>query len=136
MKVLYKRGLILILLFLIVYFGFVRNGFAILTGIGTPYSYFEAQKATKNRTLIFYEQELINPLSPYINYDSLQRLYGFKWEYGGTEVSYSVIKLYNSIIEKELRHRLGKRWDEYQQKINSLSKTRNFKIQRPPNWKK
>ena len=132
MKKIIKTSLLIIVLILIVYFGFVLKGVSILTGIGTPYSYFEAKKAIKKETLIFYEQELVHPFPPYINYDSLQLLYGFKWEYGGTEVSYSVIKLYNSIIEKELRRRLGKRWDEYQSKVDSISKKKGNEMDIKP----
>ena len=136
MKKIIKTSLLIIVLILIVYFGFVLKGVSILTWIGTPYSYFEAKKAIKKETLIFYEQELVHPFPPYINYDSLQLLYGFKWVYGGNEVSYPVIKLYNSVIEKELHCRLGKRWDEYQSKVELISKKNcnSMDIKRPPGW--
>jgi hypothetical protein len=57
-----------------------------------------------------------------INNDSLQKCYGFSEEYGGGKVSYSVLKLYNSVILDELIHRIGeKKWNEYQIKSDSLT---------------
>jgi hypothetical protein len=121
MKKTLKLIAVLVLLVLGFYFVIILNGLSIITGFGTPYSYFEAQKATKNDILILYEQELTHPTSTY-NYDSLELSYGFKWEYGGSKVSYPVIRLYNSVIENELHRRLGSRWSEYQSKIDSISK--------------
>ncbi len=123
----------LVILF-ILYIGIIRNGFTILTGIGTPYSYFEAQKAKQDKVLTFYTQTLDYPF-PYVNYDSLHLIYGFRWKYGGTEVSSFVIQTYNSVIKKELLRRLGKRWDDYLLKVDSIQKKNDFGIKRPPGWK-
>ncbi|MDD4991610.1 MAG: hypothetical protein PHR83_05180 [Paludibacter sp.] len=107
----------------IIYYGFIREGFSYFTGIGTPFSYFQAQKATHREILIFYEQDLVDPIVS-INIDSIQLAYGFKTEFGGNEVSNSVLKLYNSTIQKELYRRLGKKWDEYLFKIDSMQKVK------------
>lgn len=112
-----------IFLIFVVYFGVVRSGFSYFTGLGTPYSYFQAKKATRDSILIFYEQDLIRPIVA-INTDSLQLAYGFRTEYGGREVSYSVMGLYNSTIQKELLRRLGKRWDEYLLKVDSMQRAK------------
>ena len=130
-----KISFLLAAIILILYVGIIRNGFTILTGIGTPYSYFEAQKAKHENVLTFYTQ-VLDHSSPYLNSDSLDLQYGFRWKYGGTEVSYPVIKLYNSVIEKELHCRLGKRWYEYQSKVELISKKNcnRMDIKRPPGW--
>lgn len=119
MKKAIKIIILIVILIPVVYYGVVRNGFSYFTGIGTPYSYFHAQKATHDSILVFYEQELIYP-AVYINYDSLELAYGFKTEYSGSEVSSSVMNLYNSTIRKELVRRLGKRWNEYLFKVDSM----------------
>ena len=116
---------------LIVYIGIIRNGFTILIGLGTPYSYFEAQKTKHDSILIFYTPVLDHPI-PYINYDSLCLKYKFRWVYGGAEVPSSVIQLYNSVIEKELHRRLGKRWNEYLFKVDSIQSKKGFGVVRPP----
>jgi hypothetical protein len=105
----------------VIYLGFIKKGFVYFTGISTPYSYFQAKVAVKNKHLIMYEQDLISCFG-YYNGDSLMNCYGFSLEYGGYGVSYSVIKLYNSVILDELIRRLGeKKWNEYQFKADSLS---------------
>lgn len=114
-------SLLAIFLLAVFYLGFVKKGFVYFTGISTPYSYFQARNDRNNTTLTLYEQDLIHPAVS-INIDSIQRLYGFKTEFGGWEVSYSVMKLYNSVIFDELMKRLGeKKWNEYQWKVDSLS---------------
>ncbi len=124
---------ILILVLLIVYyFGFVRKGLCYYTGIGTSYSYFQAQEAKHDSILVLYRQELISRMC-YINDDSLRLQYGFAWKFGGIEVSYSVIQLYNSVIEKELLRRLGEdKWNEYLFKLDSMEKRVNRIYYSPP----
>ncbi len=119
MKKVIKIIILIVILIPVVYYGVIRNGFSYFTGIGTPYSYFHAQKATHDSILVFYEQDLIYP-AVFINYDSLGLAYGFKTKYCGSEVSHSVMNLYNSTIQKELVHRLGKKWDEYRFKVDSM----------------
>lgn len=105
-----------------VYFGIIRRGFSYYTGIGTPYSYFAAKKASNDSILVFYDQSLSDPMF-YINDDSLRLKYGFACKYGGTNVSYHVIKWYNSIIKKKLLWRIGNvKWTEYQHKLDSMNK--------------
>lgn len=113
--------LLAIVLFAVIYFGFIKKGFVYFTGISTPYSYFQARHERKNKSLTFFEQDLIHS-TVYINMDSIQQQYGFKTEFGGLEVSYSVMKLYNSVIFGELMQRLGeKKWNEYEWKVDSLT---------------
>jgi hypothetical protein len=120
MKKVIRIAAIAIVLIITIYYGILRDGFRYFTGIGTPYSYFQAQKAKHDSILVFYEQDLADPVY-IINIDSLNLKYGFKDEFGGLKVSYSVMELYNSIIRKELMRRLGKNgWDEYQSKLDSL----------------
>jgi hypothetical protein len=114
--------LLIMILIAVVYLGFIKKGFAYFTGISTPYSYFQARHDRSNKTLTFYEQDLIQSVA-YIYMDSIQHHYGFQTEFGGWEVSYSVMKLYNSVILDELKHRIGEnKWNEYQFKVDSLSK--------------
>jgi len=117
----------IIVLLLLIYYGFICGGFSYFTGIGTPFSYFQAKKATHNDLLIFYEQGEYRP-SVFINIDSIQLVYGFKTEFGGNEVSNSVMKLYNSTIQKELLRRLGKKWDEYLFKVDSMQKMKLHRL--------
>jgi hypothetical protein len=119
MKKAIKVIILIVLLIPVVYYGVIRKGFSYFTGIGTPYSYFKAQKATHDSILIFYEDCLIHPVV-YINSDSLELAYGFKTEYCGSEVSSYVVSLYNFTIKKELVRRLGKKWDEYLFKVDSM----------------
>ena len=104
----------------VVYFGIIKNGFSYFTGFGTEYSYFKAKAATKDSILTIYsvglDEYIVNP----INSDSVMLLYGFRSKNAGHVVSYSVMKLYNSIIQEEIEKRLGKRWDEYLFKVDSL----------------
>ena len=129
-----RIAILLLFVLIILDFGYIHNKFTILTGLGTPYSYFEAHKAKQDSILTFYSQVLdysfING-----NFDSLQLIYGFRWVYGGTQVSSEVIELYNSVIEKELHRRLGIRWNEYLLKVDSILLKDDFKIVRPPDWK-
>jgi hypothetical protein len=114
-------SLLAVLLLAVIYLGFIKKGFVYFTGISTPYSYFQARNDRNNKTLTFYEQDLIQSVA-YINLDSIQLHYGFKTEFGGWDVSYSVMKLYNSVIFDELMQRLGeKKWNECQWKVDSLS---------------
>ena len=134
-----KKGIqisiLISILFLVVYYGIIRKGFSYFTGFGTPYSYFEAEKATHDSVLILYEQELTHPFFN-VNTDSLQLSYGFESKYGGIEVSGFIIQSYNSIIKKELHRRLGKRWNEYLFKNDSLQMKNGLEIVRPPGWNK
>jgi hypothetical protein len=110
----------IIISLIIIYLGLIKNGFRYFTGIGTPYSYFQAQKAKNDSILILYIQEIEHPMV-IINDDSLKLHYGFKEEFGGLEVFSSVLDLYNSVIHKELLRRLGKdKWKEYRTKLDSL----------------
>jgi hypothetical protein len=112
----------IIISLIIVYLGLIKKGVRYFTGIGTPYSYFQAQKAKNDSILILYIQEIEHPMA-IINDDSLKLHYGFKEEFGGLEVFSSVLDLYNSIIHKELLRRLGKdKWKEYCIKLDSLQK--------------
>jgi hypothetical protein len=121
-----KKKVILTFLFAsfltaLIYLGFIKKGFIYFTGISTPFSYFQARIAKNNKTLIFYYDDLPQNMVS-INNDSLQKCYGFSEEYGGGKVSYSVLKLYNSVILDELIHRIGeKKWNEYQIKSDSLT---------------
>lgn len=113
--------LLAIFLLAVIYLGFTKKGFVYFTGISTPYSYFQARHDRNYKTLTFYEQDLIQSVA-YINMDSIQYHYGFQTEFGGWEVSYSVMKLYNSVIFDELMQRIGeKKWNEYQWIVDSLS---------------
>lgn len=114
-------ALVSILLIALIYLGVYKKGFVYFTGLTTPYSYFHARSDRNEIPLIFYEQTLPYYIAP-INSDSLQNCYGFRVKYGGLEVSYYVLKLYNSVIQDELIRRIGeKRWKEYQYKSDSLS---------------
>ena len=70
-----KKGIqisiLISILFLVVYYGIIRKGFSYFTGFGTPYSYFEAEKATHDSVLILYEQELTHPFFN-VNTDKIQ----------------------------------------------------------------
>ena len=116
-----KVILLAILLIAIVYFGIYKKGIVYFTGLTTSYSYFQARSDRNKIPLTFYEQTLPYYIAP-INSDSLQNCYGFRVEYGGLEVSYYVLKFYNSVIQDELIRRIGeKKWKEYQYKSDSLS---------------
>ncbi|MDR0811922.1 MAG: hypothetical protein LBN23_06610 [Paludibacter sp.] len=109
-----------LMLIAIIYVGIVKDGFRYFTGIGTPYSYFQAQKAKNDSILIVYMQNLEYYVC-YVNYDSLRLQYGFKEEFGGLEVSSSILHLYNSVIYKEIECRLGEdKLKEYGFKLDSL----------------
>jgi hypothetical protein len=131
MKKVIKIAAIAIVLIITIYYGIFRDGFRYFTGLGTPYSFFQAQKAKHDSILIFYEQDLVYPL--YVEGgDSLKLEYGFKYEYSELEVSYSVMDLYNSVIRKELMRRLGESgWNEYLSKMDSLSEKAEKKLLPP-----
>jgi len=119
-------SLVLLIFGGIIYFGVTLGIFSYFTGLGTPYSYFQAKKNTKYGLLILYEQGLDGTIVNYINSDSIRLLYGFKYVHGGNEVSSSVIDLYNSVIEKEIHLRLGDtKWNEYLFKIDSIQRKKN-----------
>ncbi len=119
MKKAIRIAILIVILLPVVYYGVIRDGFRYFTGIGTPYSYFQAQKAKHDSVLVIYEHALIHPIGC-ANCDSLRLAYGFKTEHCNGYVSDPVLNLYNSVIEKELIHRLGKRWDEYLFKVDSI----------------
>ncbi len=117
-------GLVLCLL---LYIGVFKHGFSYFTGIGTPYSYFQAKKSCHDSILTFYKPGLDGspvPGNMDLSKDSLFRIYGFKWENDPIpEAADFVFDLYNSVIKKELLRRLGqKKWNEYEYKLDSIDK--------------
>jgi len=121
-----KKKIVIVFLILIVffigYFGVIKHGFTYYTGIGTKYSYLEAKEASNDSILTIYLQNLYEYiLIP--EQDSLDLKYGFRTMYVEDNVSISVIMLYNAVIKKELKRRLGPKWDEYLFKLDSLYKS-------------
>ena len=104
----------------IFYFGIVRSGFTYYTGIGTPYSYFAAKKASHDSLLIVYDFDHCR----YIycgNTDSLRRIYGFTVKVCYSNISPYVLRKYNFVIEQEIKKRIGiKKWSEYEHKKDSM----------------
>lgn len=118
---------IVLLLFVVIYLGIIRSGFSYYTGIGTPYNYFAARKATHDGLLVMYSfshDEL------YVgNIDSLEKLYGFTVKTCYSNISPYVLNMYNTIIKKEIHKRIGKvKWEEYIQKRDSLQKKYLFEF--------
>jgi len=120
-------------LFLLLYFGIFRKGFSYYTGIGTSYSYFAAQKAIRDSSvLVYYSQGLVHHVYSG-NIDSLQKEYGFSNKDGVTEVSSIVLKIYNLEINKAIHKRLGEiKWKEYQFKRDSMAKKYEIKLIEKP----
>lgn len=115
---------LVLIVFFLGYFGVFRHGFSYYTGIGTEYSYFKAKKSLNDSILTIYRQNLYEYiLIP--EQDSLDNNYGFRTMFVKDNVSISVIMLYNSVIKKELKRRLGSKWNEYLFKLDSLQKSNN-----------
>lgn len=93
------------------------------SGIGTSYCYFEAKQHCNDSILIYYHLgEFYDLSTPSI--DSLQKSYGFFGEYPNEDVAYYIIDLYNTIIFKEVKQRVGEnKWKEYELKEDSIYKS-------------
>jgi hypothetical protein len=84
----------------IIYFGIIRGGFTYYTGIGTPYNYFAAKKASHDSLIIIYD--LPHDVLHAGNLDSLSKQYGFIGKTCYSDLSPYVLNVYDAVIKKEI----------------------------------
>jgi len=111
----------------IIYFGIIRGGFTYYTGIGTPYNYFAAKKASHDSLLILYD--LPHDVLYTGNLDSLSKHYGFIGKTCYSDLYPHVLNVYDAVIKKEIHKRLGEtKWKEYLYKRDSMEKKYELKL--------
>ena len=107
---------------------FYINTIRFYTGIGTSYNFFNATKNKNKEILIFYFGGGGFPFV-YVNLDSIQKKYGFKYERTRENVNFKILDYYNNIIQKELIRRIGiVGWNNYQKKQDSIYRAEAKKI--------